>query len=62
MIKSVKQPVVWPRVCSRVETVFSGGVGMNFSNEREGPIKMGVPGNRTNSEYAGGRQRSARDG
>jgi hypothetical protein len=61
MIEGVEQPIMRPRVGGRVQTILSGRVGMDFANEREGPVKMGVPGNRADCEYAGGGQCGAGD-
>ena len=60
MIESVKQSVVRPRVGGRMQSILSRRICMNLTDEWKRPIQVGVPDNRTNSEYAGGGQRSTR--
>lgn len=57
MVKRVKEALVRPRVCRWVETHFSGIGSMNFTDEGEGAVEMGVPCNGANTEK-GGRSKS----
>ena len=43
MVESVEMALVRERPIGRMKTLFSKRAGMDFSNEWQGPIKMGIP-------------------
>lgn len=62
MIETVDNALVGPRICDRVETRIAEMAGVDFSDERKGAVKMGVPRYRTSSDKRNRSESRARAG
>lgn len=50
MVKRVEPAVLGPWVCSWVKTFVTEMAGVDFADEREGSVEVGVPGDGSDGE------------